>query len=594
MLEVLGAYFLNPIGIFFLFAIPIVLIIYFLKKKTVQTYLPSMMFLLAEQGKKKYKWFPRIPINWLLLLHILLALVIALAVAEPYIWTPQSATTDHTIIIIDNSASMQTANRFDAAKQDAIGKLGLKNTIIITSPKPIVIAREANYIAARSALSALKVTDAPTPLVETLAYTQSLNVQPGALHIFSDFIPTTEGDVFNSLAKLRSNVIVPHQYTQGQNSVGFIDLKIGDDTATILVKNFQRQAIDATLIIGQQRQPLTLPPLDVAVVTIPMPSEKLTLRLTPNDDFMADNILYLMPSQKPEKRALYFTNHPNIYTQTALSVIDFVSYSTHAPPGYVNADGYEIFIFENVETDKILPSNINDALEIVQNGGVMMIKVSDRMRTFPQNDAFPFSQINPKKSGTIELVPHEFTQGLAASSREDIYTIVPRNDTIPLIVSDGEHVVSFRRHGQGIIVYYGINDENFEGRFRETYAFPILMQRIMKGVFVIPELYETHLKTGSTIFGVGTAQLTNSRSTVDLPYVTEFVGEVNVNGIFYAVNHLHPEESLVDNHLNIDEIPTLFANAPAKFELTKFLAAFIILLLLIEIYIMRTRGNYHD
>jgi hypothetical protein len=594
MLEVLSAYFLNPIGIFALFAIPIVLIIYFLKKKTVQTYLPSMMFLLSEQGKKKYKWFPRIPFNWLLLVHILLVLAISAAILEPYIWTSQSATSEHTIIILDNSASMQTANRFDAAKQDAISKLGLKNTIIVTSPKPIILAKDANYLTARNVITAQKVTDAPTPLLETLAYTQSLNLQAGTMHIFSDFIPTTQGDVFNGMAKLRSNVIIPHLYTQGKNTLGFIDLKITEQNATFVVKNFENTPVDATLIIGQQRQDLRLAPLDVATITIPTPTERLTLRLTPNDEFMADNILYIVPSQKPQKSALYFTNSPNVYTQTALSVIDFVTYNTHAPPGYANAEGYSIFIFENVETDKILPSNIDDALDAVHNGGVMIIKISDRMRTFPQNEAFPYIQINPKTTGTIELVPSEYTKGLTASSKEDVYTIVPRNDTIPLIVSNGQQVVSYRKHGQGIIVYYGINDENFEGRFRETYAFPILMQRLMKGVFVIPEIYETHQKTGSTVFGIGTAQIEQTKETIQLPYVTERVGHINVNGVIYAINHIHPDESIVTNHLDINEIPTLFENAPAKFELTKFIAALIIILLLLELYVMRRRGNYHD
>jgi hypothetical protein len=592
MLEVLSAFFLNPIGIFFLFAIPIVLIIYFLKKKTVQTYLPSMMFLLSEQGRKKYKWFPRLPFNWLLLLHIFLILFLVAAIAEPYLWLPQSATTDHTIIILDNSASMQTANRFDAAKSDAMKKLGLKNTVIVTSPKPIMIAKDANYLNSRSAINALKVTDATTPLVETLAYTQSLNLETGTLHIFSDFIPTTQGDVFNALAKLRTNVIVPHTYTQGKNSVGFIDLKVSNSNVSILVKNFENVPRQTTLIVGQQRQTIDLAPLDVATVTLPVPTEKTTVRLTPNDDFMADNILYLLPSQKSMKQALYVTNFPNAYTQAALSVIDFVEYNTHNPPGYVNPQPYEIFIFENVETDKILPSNINDALAKVEQGGVLIIKVSDRMRTFPSNDAFPFESISSKKSGTIEFVPSEFTKGLTASSKEDIYTIKARNDTIPLIMSDGEYVVAYRRHGQGIILYYGINDDNFEGRFKETYAYPILLQRIMKGVFIIPEIFETHVLTGSTILGVGTA--TTQDGVVQMPYVIERIGEINTKGILYVANHVHSQESFVNEHIQITQIPELFTNSQTKFEITKYVAILIVLLLLLEVYLIRRRGNYHD
>ena len=591
MLEVLGNFVFYPLAIALAVAIPILLLLYLLKKKVTTTYLPSMMFLLKEQGKKRFKWFPRIPINWMLLIHLLLLILLILAVMEPFVQIPESLSQEHTYILIDNSASMQTAGRFAQAKSDAINALGLKNSIILTSPTTQILLQDANYLQARNAISQLQPTEAPSSLLENLQYIHNQQFTAGTLHIFSDFTNVESLALAESFARLSSFVLVTHEYTQGSNAVGFINVEVSAQNTTFLVKNFQPIPQQITIQIGNAREQLTIPANDVIPVSIDHPISPTAVTLLPLDDFAVDNVLYLVPEQKLTKSAVYYTNRPSLYTQTALSVIDYVEYTTHQPPGYVSADTFDIFVFENVDLDKILPSNIEEALEKVAKGGVMIIKTSERMPRFIDNPAFPFSTIHQKRTSEIGFVASDLTKLLTASSSEQVFPITTRPGAIPLITDANDDVISaYIPHGQGIIMYYGINDEYYESRFSRSYAYPILFSRIFKEVFQIPELFETHLKTGETLLGTGS--LHTKSGVKQLPFILEHTGDLQKDGINYAINHLNIDESLVSEHADLSIAAHLFTPQTVPKSITPVLAVLITILLLVELLYLRRRGDF--
>ena len=92
--------------LFLLLLIPIIIVMYLLKQKAVDTPFSSL-FLWKEMYRNVEANTPweKLKKNWLLILQILTLIVLILALTSPYIMSG-SVGADHAVIVIDNSASM--------------------------------------------------------------------------------------------------------------------------------------------------------------------------------------------------------------------------------------------------------------------------------------------------------------------------------------------------------------------------------------------------------------------------------------------------------------------------------------------------------
>ena len=100
----------NPAGLYALIGLLILIIIYLIKPKPLQKTIPSLIFLTKDKGKsKKESFFQKLIRDFLLIFHFLLIAILAASAAQPFFFTDKDINKDHTVIVLDISASMNTA-----------------------------------------------------------------------------------------------------------------------------------------------------------------------------------------------------------------------------------------------------------------------------------------------------------------------------------------------------------------------------------------------------------------------------------------------------------------------------------------------------
>src|SRR3989337_3817043 len=105
----------NQIGLYALLSIIPLIIIYLLRPRPLKIKIPSLMFLLDIEKKKRLNVFRKFLKDPLFLIQLFVLTLVALAIAAPFIMANEQAGGGSTVIVLDASASMQADGRFDKA-----------------------------------------------------------------------------------------------------------------------------------------------------------------------------------------------------------------------------------------------------------------------------------------------------------------------------------------------------------------------------------------------------------------------------------------------------------------------------------------------
>lgn len=192
-------------NLYFLLIIPIILLLYLLKKKYEDQEISSIllwrkMILDIEANR----WWKRLQKNLLLFLQLLFAILLILALLKPVLPTEQLIA-NHSIIVLDNSASMLTKEkditRFELAKEEIQKRFKAISsnqfiTLILAEEKPrVLIAKSSNKDQLRNILNSISINFGTTDdsaafsLAHSIAMTEKdtgiLWVSDGANQTFS-------------------------------------------------------------------------------------------------------------------------------------------------------------------------------------------------------------------------------------------------------------------------------------------------------------------------------------------------------------------------------------------------------------------------
>ncbi|MCE8423639.1 MAG: BatA domain-containing protein, partial [Candidatus Methanoperedens sp.] len=148
--------FANQFGLYALLSIIPLIIIYLLRPRPKKIKIPSLMFLLDIEKKKRLNIFRKFLKDPLFLIQLLVLMLISFAVAAPFIMANEEAGGGRTVIILDASASMQADGRFEKAIVQANDYLSPLNTIILAESVPLMVMNEAPSGSAADALKKLK------------------------------------------------------------------------------------------------------------------------------------------------------------------------------------------------------------------------------------------------------------------------------------------------------------------------------------------------------------------------------------------------------------------------------------------------------
>lgn len=190
--------FLNPWAFLLLLAVPVLVLLYFLKLKRPQVRVPStLLWQKVLEDMRVNSPFQRLRRSLLLILQLLALLAVIFALTRP-IKLVRDNVSESLIVLVDNSASMGAAERGKTRLQDAKDKVaaladGLAAdsemmVVVFNNRARIVCPFDTNKRRLREAVSSIQPTECPTDIQPALLLSKSLAASRGSprILIFSD------------------------------------------------------------------------------------------------------------------------------------------------------------------------------------------------------------------------------------------------------------------------------------------------------------------------------------------------------------------------------------------------------------------------
>ncbi|MFB6304451.1 MAG: BatA domain-containing protein [Haloferacaceae archaeon] len=492
---VLADVLLSPLGLVALAALVPLALLYLVRPDPERTELPTLRFLVEEEGRDSTNpLLERLRRNLLLVLQALVVVALALALATPYVTVPQSEAVDRTVLVVDTSASMATetgsGTRFAAALAAASGEVTGTTSVVAAGPSPRVVLRDGSRRAAEEALSSLSVTDAGGDLRAALAQASALADENARIVVLSDFAGDTAWRDEVTAARARGLSVALRQFDGGGgDNVGIVGRSFSGSEVTLTVRNFGDRRATRTLSLGRERRRVTLAPGDLATVTLPVPAGGGEARLTPGDSFPTDDVAYVAAPADATVDVLLFTNDRNRYLVTALEVVDAVSLTVAEPPTTVDRE-YDVVLYGDVEPDRLLRGSVRTGRETVEAGGGAGVLAAREMPTDTYGDLL---LIEPERVGTAptvgEVADDELTRDIDFPPPGEYVNGSLRRGRSLVATGEGAPLLAVDDRGAGRVLYYGYVDES--SPFKFNYQYPVFWKRAafyLAGREPLPEL----------------------------------------------------------------------------------------------------------
>jgi hypothetical protein len=608
--------------------IPLILL-YLLRPKPLQVQVPSLMFLLdiKEEKKRFYTSISKIVKDPLFLIQLLVLILLALAAASPYYETEEALSGDHTVIVIDASASMQTDNRFNDAISKAEDYVSKKNTIILAESSPVTVIEGEGADATYDMLDTLEAKATVADLSSAIsAATRLLSEEGGDIVVISDFTNWNGDDPVNALKLAESYSLNVEFVIVGNDAdnIGFIQggIETDDDsyTYTGVIKNYynSRQTVDIeieNLNSGNVKSTsLAIPAHSTKQFQLTNLGSGITeVTITNDDSLMADNTAYISIPGTSDRQLLFVSDVDNLPSMIALSLIP--SIELDQSEGVPNAlTDYSMIVIANKE--RTLGSNEISALSSYLNSGGKVVFIASEAIS-SGNAATELKELMPVMPESVIDADDGVTIEVLQDTRlsEDIkfdevamyhyLNATERLDTTTLVATeDGIPILSYWSFGEGTSVYFGINDitgESAWNNFHNLPEYPVFWSKLAGWLGGTGDVQDYNLKTGtiSILAKEQEIETPGSTETTTRVYYDE-TGVYKVAGKKIAVNLYNDKES--DTTLSGDDVIeraesdngagiVRASSYTGKQYLDTYMVILVLLLVLLELLIIKKRGE---
>ncbi|HIJ73506.1 MAG TPA: VWA domain-containing protein, partial [Candidatus Hydrogenedentes bacterium] len=285
--------FLTPLFFWFLWLIPVVILLYLLKLRRTEVVISStMLWRKSLQDLTANAPFQRLRKNLLLFLQILILLALVAALARPFM-RAEGAAGANICLLVDCSASMQTlegeTTRLDLAKEKALAlvnemKRGDK-AMVVTFGHGATVACELSddRVRLRRAIRAIEAGDTRTSIRDALLVAHSLKLQNADLRL----VILSDGNIAD-IKELGTRVpdatfVSFSQVGESTNNAGIVGFSLrkpqegqGEQQTFALVHNAHTEPLETTLSlleegrkVNERRLVLPRGESQVAIATIP-------------------------------------------------------------------------------------------------------------------------------------------------------------------------------------------------------------------------------------------------------------------------------------------------------------------------------------
>jgi len=380
--------FLKPATFYLLFLIPIIVLLYFLKLKRKRHVVPSViLWLEAIEDMKANVPFARLRKNLLLPLQILFLLVAILGLARPA-WKGQTELGKQTLLIIDNSASMQATDaknsRFESAKLHAIKLVESLNPsdrmlIIEAGATPtITVTFKSDKLKLKDAIEKLRSYDVVSDMKMALelAASTAKGLEGAEIVILTD---TTVGEGSSSINQevwlSHLSRAKTHIFGKSCNNVAITGFNVSKNhSETVKYQVFAELmnfgeieqnptaylAIDGRIIDGKV---VNLLPEDRKTILFSDIDDQnfeqnvLQIELELENDLKVDNVAYAILRKEQKLRVLLVSEEKSLFLEKAIETQPNVSLNTISPREYLGPTDNDIVIFNNFVPEDIPEGN---------------------------------------------------------------------------------------------------------------------------------------------------------------------------------------------------------------------------------------------
>jgi hypothetical protein len=613
--------FANEAGLYALLSIIPLIIIYLLRPRAKKIKIPSVMFLLDIEKKKRLNIFRKFLKDPLFLIQLLALIIISLAVAAPFIMANEEAGGGSTVIILDASASMQADGRFQKAVDEANKFLSAKNTIILAESIPVMVMKEAPSSSATDALKKLKAKATSVDLSSAILLGRRMLPEGGRIVVLSDFI-SSSGDspaIAKKVAEA-SGIKVDFITVSGRtDNIGIVNgwFEPGGDYK-IVIKNFNKDArdvkIDVTIndkqalentinIKGQSSEYFSISDLSL--------NPGITkISISSNDALPVDNNAFVVMPQSMQRDVLYITDNPKSPSIVALGLIPNTKVTKADPKSIPSMSGNIVVVSAALPQDAV--TKLSD---YVSSGGTAVIIASPGLSDM---DLLPVEVGTPGNKTSLNIArQNTITAGIDIEKTEvnKYFKAHLKNGAVGLVESGDKEksaMLAYWKFGKGTVIYSGLADpqgnniydplnDKVWNDFHTLPGYPLFWKQLLEWIKGSLDVTEYNAKTGMLIkFPASvTVNTPSDKVTTDLLLLDE-VGVYEVPGKSVAVNLFDESESnLEGSGLAAETLNVSALNEPAyspetirkPLDLDIYFIMAAIFLVFLELYYLRWRGE---
>ncbi len=489
----------NPAGLWWALLVVPIVALHILKPRRVRQTVAAIFLWkeVATPVTAARPWQRLIP-SWLLLTQVLAALLLALALAEPVRLTPL-ALAEHTIFVVDGSASMQasdgTPSRLDAAAERAselrrqVPAGGEASLIVASDNARALLTRSGDVGAFDRALETLEPYDGVGDFDNAFALAAGLNTgdRPTRVVFVSDggvspdslrFAPA--GTRYERVGETATNRAIS-RFSVESTADGLV--------ARVAVRNHGGPTAEQTLRIDVDgitvdRQPVELDTGEVANLSVRLPvGERVEAFLETDDGLALDNRAVATVARRPELSVLHI-GPDNAFLDAALAAMNGVTVERVEPDGQAVADlsSVDPSLFDVAIVDRVaVPAEllVDDAapvLAIAPPDGVGPVSVTGEIErpilTLVSNDSplvsgLDFSDVLLARTQRVEI----------ADSGADPESGVAGQPVETVLGANGEPLLMHIRQAGADVVYFTFALD--ESTLPLQAAFPVLIDRVL-------------------------------------------------------------------------------------------------------------------
>lgn len=619
----------TPLALIALASVIPLILLYLLRPKPLQVVVPSLMFLMniREEKKRFYTSITKLIKDPLFLIQLLVLILLALAAAAPFIETQEPLSGEHTVIIIDASASMQTDNRFSDALSRAGDYVSKTNTIILAENVPVTVLADGGSSAADETLNTLEPKAVVSDISAAVsAGMRTLSQEGGRIVVISDFSYWDGDDPVNAKNLAESYGLQVEYVLVGSstgNNVGIIQGEVsavdGSYTYTGIVKNYNngRQSVRLDIVNedgSSQQVTLNVAARSTQQFKVTDLKTGITeVRIAAADSLMVDNVAYISVPPSSSKQMLVVSDTGKLPSHTALSLMPNVR--TNLLEG-VPSDLSRYSVVVIATKQRALASNeISTLNSFIRSGGEVVFIASDALAS--DKAGTDLQELLPVRTGDVVSADRGVTLRVLQDTRlsEDIQfnevavyeylNATARRDTTTLVsTTAGTPMLVYGTLGDGTVVYLGLNDamgEDAWNNFHNLPEYPVFWFKLAGWLGGTGSITDYNLKTGS-VSALAREQEIQTPSGLETTsrVLYDEAGVYTVAGKRVAVNLYNDRESdttltgqeLIDRSKAKDSPGIVRASSyTAKNYLDTYMIIIVSLLVLLELLIIRKRGE---